>query len=302
MNRRLRSRLPLSALVGCLLVVVAASPASAQPRGSDDVVVLTGGAEVGSDEVVGNVVVFDGGAVVDGSVNDSVVSFNGDVTVTGQVDGDVVVFKGRAAIRDGAQVGGDVRTVQQARVEEGAEVRGTVGRINRVDFDDVVPFAFGARLAWWFAISVSTLVLGLLLLWLAPRLASAVAERATLGSLPAFGWGLLLFVGLPIVAVLALVTVVGIPFGLGLFSALMAIYAVGYVTSGWMLGQRLLTDGRSKYLVFVAGWAVLRVVALIPVVGGIVSGIATILGLGVLVTARRAAPSDRVREPAASRA
>jgi hypothetical protein len=301
MSGRLRSRLSLGAFVACVFVGVAAAPASAQATGSDDVVVLTGGAQVGAEEVVGNVVVFDGGAVVEGSVNDSVVSFNGDVTITGQVDGDVIVFKGQATIRDGAQVGGDVRTVQQARVEEGADVGGTVGRINRVDFDEVFPFAFAARLAWWFAISVSTLVLGLLLLWLAPRLASAVAERATLASLGAFGWGLLLLIGLPIIAVVALVTIVGIPFGLGLLSALMAIYAVGYVTSGWMLGGRLLGGGRSKYVVFLAGWGILRLVALIPVLGGIVSVIATILGLGVLVIARRAAPSERAGEPAASR-
>ena len=302
MRGRLRSRLSLSAVVGCLLVMVAASPASAQPRGSDDVVVLTGGAAVGSDEVVDNVVVFDGGAVVQGSVNESVVSFNGDVRVTGQVDGDVVVFKGKATIADGARVGGDVRTVQQASVEEGAQVRGTVGRINRVDFEDVFPFAFGARVAWWLAVSVSTLVLGLLLLWLAPRLAAAVAERSSLASLGAFGWGLLLFIGLPIVAVLALVTVVGIPFGLGLFSALMAIYAIGYVTSGWMLGRRLLGEDRSKFVIFLAGWAVLRVIALIPILGGIVSAIATILGLGVLVLARRAAPREPAAQPAAARA
>lgn len=302
MRGRMRSRLSLSAVVGCLLVMVAASPAWAQPRESDDVVVLTGGAAVGPEEVVDNVVVFDGGAIVEGSVNDSLVSFNGDVTVTGQVDGDVVVFKGKATIREGARVGGDVRTVEKAQVEEGAEVRGTVGRINRVDFDDVFPFAFGARLAWWFAVSVSILVLGFLLLWLAPRLAAAVAERSSLASLPAFGWGLLLFIGLPIVAVLALVTIVGIPFGLGLFSALMAIYATGYVTSGWMLGRRVLGEGRSKYVVFLAGWAILRVVALIPILGGIVSAIATILGLGVLVTARRAAPREPAAQPAASRA
>jgi hypothetical protein len=82
----------------------------------------------------------------------------------------------------------------------------------------------------------------------------------------------------------------------------MAIYAIGYVTSGWMLGRRLLGEGRSKFVVFLAGWAVLRVVALIPILGGIVSAIATILGLGVLVTARRAAPREPAAQPAASRA
>ena len=45
----------------------------------------------------------------------------------------------------------------------------------------------------------------------------------------------------------------------------MAIYAIGYVTSGWMLGRHLMGEGRSNFVVFLAGWGILRVVALIPI-------------------------------------
>jgi hypothetical protein len=291
MRERLGVRLVVSAAVACLAIVVSAGPAAAQPRRPDDVVVLTGGADVAGDEAVGDVVVFDGGAVIRGSVDGSVVSFNGDVTVTGEVADEVVVFRGKATIRDGARVGGDIRTVERAQVEEGAEVRGSVGRINRVDFEDFAPFAFASRIAWWIAVSVSTLLLGVLLLWLAPRAAAAVAERTSIGG--AIGWGLLLAVGLPILAVLALITIVGIPFGLGLMSALLAIYGVGYVTACWLLGNRVLQRNPSKYVVFLAGWAILRLLALIPILGGLISVIATIVGLGALASTRRAVPEDR---------
>jgi tetracycline repressor-like protein len=42
------------------------------------------------------------------------------------------------------------------------------------------------------------------------------------------GLGLLLCFGLPVLAMLALVTVVGIPLGIGLLAALLLIYALGY--------------------------------------------------------------------------
>jgi hypothetical protein len=63
------------------------------------------------------------------------------------------------------------------------------------------------------------------------------AGRTRVG--PAIGWGLLVFFGLPIPAVIALVTVVGIPLGLGRLAALGLIHGLGYSASAWIL------DGRS---------------------------------------------------------
>jgi hypothetical protein len=64
------------------------------------------------------------------------------------------------------------------------------------------------------------------------------AGRTQVG--PAIGWGLLVFFGLPVLAICALVTLVGIPLGLGLLAALGLIYALGYGASAWILGRSLL--------------------------------------------------------------
>src|SRR5215211_9540685 len=77
----------------------------------------------------------------------------------------------------------------------------------RSDYWDVT---FVGRFVWWLAYSVSTLVLGLVLLLLAAGLdpASVRALRDRLGG--TIGFGILLFILLPIVAVLLFVTIVGI--------------------------------------------------------------------------------------------
>ena len=72
---------------------VLASPAAAATYDDNDsLLVLTGQAVVAGDERVGDVVIFDGDAVVAGRVDDDVVALNGDIRVSGQIGGDVVAL------------------------------------------------------------------------------------------------------------------------------------------------------------------------------------------------------------------
>jgi hypothetical protein len=134
-------------------------------------------------------------------------------------------------------------------------------------------------------VSVSTLVIGLVLLWLVGRGAARILEAGRTRIGPAIGLGLLLFFGLPILAVIALVTIVGIPLGLGLLAALLLLYALGYSASAWILGRSILGGPTSWFLAFLAGWAILRIIALVPILGGIVWFAAVVVGLGALTLA-----------------
>ena len=65
------------------------------------------------------------------------------------------------------------------------------------------------------------------------------------------------------------------------------------VTAAWALGRRILAPPRHRILSFLAGLAILRAVALIPVLGALAFLAAAIVGLGLLAAAVTAA-----REPA----
>ena len=106
------------------------------------------------------------------------------------------------------------------------------------------------------------------------------------------------FVLLPIVAVLLLVTIVGIPLGLFLLFGLGLVYSIGYVVGGLALGRLAREGADLSYLAFLAGWGALRVLALVPFLGGIAWLVGTVLGLGTLWVAARAPSGDRtVRVP-----
>jgi hypothetical protein len=183
-------------------------------------------------------------------------------------------------------------------VASGATIGGTTKRVQtNVNWEG---FGWAGRLAWWLAVSVSTLVVGLVLVWLAGRGAAWILEAGRTSIGPAIGWGLLVFFGLPILAVIALVTLVGIPLGLGLLAALGLIYALGYGATAWIVGRRILGEPTAWVLAFLVGWGILRVLALIPILGGLVWFAAVVFGLGVLVVAIWRARTTSRAAPAAA--
>jgi hypothetical protein len=289
-----------------LLLLGLATPASAQDGGDDQngqagqapeaFVVLSGPADVPRDRQVGDLVVFHGSSTVAGTVNGSLTAFDAPVTIAGRVNGYVVVFNGRVQLVRGANVTGDVVSQNDPIVAAGATVGGETRRVQtNADWDG---FGWAGRLAWWLAVSISTLVIGLALLWLIGRGATRIVDMGGTRIGPSIGWGLLVFFGLPILAVIALVTVVGIPLGLGVLAALALIYALGYSASAWILGRRILRTGTPWVVAFLLGWGILRVLALIPIVSGLIWFAAVVFGLGALMVTIWGARSTRRAVPA----
>jgi hypothetical protein len=304
-GRRRIGRVLATAVVVAVCLGAAAGPAAAQ-RGdaelsTDDQVILNGRALVTEGQTVGSVTIFNGPAQIEGTVRDTVVVFNGTTEISGTVGGDVVSFNGDVLIRSGAQVGGDLVTSRDPQIEQGATVRGSQQNVvTRFDFEDV---GLASRFAWWIGVTISTLILGLLLVLFAPRAAESLEAivRTKLGSSIAWGVGLLFL--LPLVAIIALISVVGLPLGLALLAGLGLLYMIGYVAATFVVGRLILKPPQSPYLAFLVGWVILRLLALIPVVGGIAWVLASAWGLGLLAAAarrERVPPAERIAPAAPS--
>jgi hypothetical protein len=275
---------------GALLWVVAlggyaSAQGSGDAPGDDDQIVLHGQLLVPEGETVGAAVIFDGPAIVEGTVSDALVVFNGNVEISGLVRDDVVVFNGDVVVRSGAEIGGNLVSQGEVSVDEGATIAGEQRSLSTdVDMADV---GLASRFAWWLAYSLSTLALGLILLAFAPKLDDAIWYVAQGRKGPSIVVGLAFFFLLPVVAVMLLATIVGIPLGLFLLLALALLYTVGYVAGAHALGRMVVKPPKSRYVAFLAGWAIVRALALVPFVGGLVWTITAIIGLGVLAVAAR---------------
>ena len=294
-----RTQVVRAAIVALLAVLLGAGSASA----ATDHVVITGGVVVPAGQTAGDVVVLDGTVTIAGHVTGDVVSVAGPVRLSGRVDGDLIAVSDRAFLGSTARVGGDLRYGDESPVlARGARVD---GKISNEDWaDSANGWGWVSALGWWLAVSVSTLIVGVLLVWLAPG-ALYAAERAVSERLGAtIGWGVVIAIGLPLLAILALVTLVGIPFGVALLLAAIPVLVVAYATAAWIVGRRVLRNrSASRWAALFAGWGILRVLALIPIAGALVGLAATVVGLGALAVAlwrarRTGAPAATPGAPA----
>ena len=300
MGRRAVRGALLASIAGALLAFAFALPAAAQEDDgvdANDQIVLNGRLIVPEGQTVDTAVIFNGPVTVDGTVTETVVVFNGDAVISGSVGEDVVAFNGTVLVRSGARIGGDLITQQTPRVEQGATIGGSRRRVT-TKFD-AERLGIASRMAWWIAYSVSTLILGLLLLLFAPAMDRAIVEAVRNRTGASIGFGVGVFFLVPIAAVIFLILIVSFPLGLFLLLALALLYTIGFVAGAHALGRLILKPPSSRFVAFLIGWGILRVLALVPVLGGLLWLAAAILGLGALAVAARRASSVEDRSMAA---
>jgi hypothetical protein len=133
--------------------------------------------------------------------------------------------------------------------------------------------------------AISALLLGLLLLFLIPRGSERVAAASRTAPLASIGWGLLLTVLVPVLAVAAAATVLGLPLGLATMLALGFLFLVGYTWSLWCLGRAIMAAPRNRHLAFAAGWAIGAVIGLVPLLNLVAWGLGSVFGIGAMTVA-----------------
>jgi len=271
-----RSLLIIGMFLLCWLLPAVSASAADDSEDDNDRIVLVGSVLVDRDETVHDLIVVDGDVTIRGEVTGDVIVVDGDVTIRGSVAGDVVAVSGQATLGQRGRVAGDLVYGDEKPVQApGSRVSGDVEKFKIGDASIVAVIGF------WIGFTISLLLLGVVLLLLAPRAGQAVARTGKEKPLLAALVGLVALFLLPVIAILACITVIGLPLGIVLLLLILPLYAVGYLSAGLVVGRLILK--KALILALVAGVVILQLLTLIPIVGGIVGFLATIFGLGVLL-------------------
>jgi hypothetical protein len=269
-----------------------------------DQVVTGGNFTLQSGEVLrGDLTVFGGNVVLEENsrVEGSTTIFGGDADINGTVTRDLTLMGGSAHLRSGARIEGKQTALGGSVTSDpGAVVSGQSTRFRTPPFRGVFPFSTGAPPSPFRAFFnvvgdvISTFVRIILITLLAvavaalfPANVARVAETAQQQWLVAGSVGIFSFVAVPVVLLVLAVTVCLIPAAILLAIAGGLALLGGWTVAARLIGERLATGFRSTQWSIIGqtalGAVVLAVVGALPIIGWIITFLATALGVGALI-------------------
>lgn len=245
--------------------------------------------------VGGRVVAYAGSVVVarGATVRRSLGAVAGDVTVAGTVLGDVTAGTATLRLAPTARVGGDVNYDGEVTVADGAQVDGQVRRVRDLGLGPAPPsLPPGTFLVYGL---LSNLLLGAILLYTGEEFSTGVVEAAALEPVTSLGHGLAAALAAPLVALVLVLTVVGVPIALVWLLALPLLGWIAAVYGRFALGAWLLSyaEVETPWAGLVAGVVLVGLLARIPYVGLPLRALVLVVGLGALVLELRSRLGDR---------
>lgn len=256
------------------------------PRTGRVLIVAGGDITVPQGEQADLLIVAAGDASVSGTVN-ALVMIDGTATLTGATVGTVVVVSGTVDVGPGTVVLNDVAEARGTVVSSGGEIMGSTREL-ATGIAVFGVFAGIVALIVWVGVGVSALVAALVLSSLAGQQLRKAAWLVGHEPVPSILLGLASIVVIPLVAVLAMVTVIGIPTGLGILLVMWpALAFLGYLVGAIWIGEWLLSrragyvPAERPHMAAVVGLIVAFVLGLIP----LLSAITSIVGTGAVILA-----------------
>lgn len=214
------------------------------------------------------------------------------ITIAGEISGKADFLAERIVIASGAAIAGDLiyRSEAEPEIAEGATIGGDIRRLE-TDISDLRSIGFrilgiGLLIALSWAVAALALIVVVQVAF--PGLTADAAEQLQARPWSLLGRGVAGLLLAAAVAGLLFASIVGIPLGAALVVAIAAVSLLGLVAVSGCIGLMIRRWRRGPVdirLAGRAGWAVvgaiiLGVVALVPVVGGIVVGLAIAAGFG----------------------
>jgi len=239
-----------------------------------------------------------GGLVIvqpNGRVTKTAIAIGGNVILHpgARVDGDAYAIGGNVILNPGARVDGSAYAIGGKVIKaEGATIGGTKSTFSdeydqrgmmRMHRDGFLPLYFLNASFRIFSAIVGA-ILGIILLQTAPLLLPNLA--ATVRQYPGQSglWGIVAVVALVTLNVFLAITLIGIPLIPVVSLIVILASLVGALGISLFIGQQVVrNDQRSSLQQFLIGLLIVTVLALIPMVGGIVVFVVSLFGLGTLL-------------------
>ncbi len=230
------------------------------------------------------------GSVVDirGPIGGAMYTAASDINIDSVISGDTSLTASRITLGKDARIEGNLKYNDSAQATI-ANDGGVTGSITKYHVSESKQKAFAELSTKVMFGIVSSFIIGLVMILIAPGTAVATAEYIHAHSLKSILVGLAVLITTPILAVLLLVTVFGITLAVVLGMLYVATLMLSNVFVALWLGRRISSTVKRKVgpniWALLIGLVVLQIVTVLPVIGGLFGFVALVAGLGA-ITAR----------------
>jgi len=239
-------------------------------------------AEIGQDAHM-----FCGNIMLGGKINGALYARCGEIIISGKVGKGANIKADKITLTPTAVIEGDFiyTSKKEAKISTGAQILGkTVHNLpgkkeSKTSAWDVF---------WWIIWRISELITGFLLIALFAKQMNAFKEAATRSFLKTIGVGLLAFIVIPIIALLFVVTIVGLPLTLVLTAFYVVALFLASNFTGLPFGEGILRLFKkqgpiSPYLAMTVGVILIQLLETVPYFGTLVLLVAAWVGLGSIL-------------------
>ncbi|KAB3532074.1 bactofilin family protein [Alkaliphilus serpentinus] len=253
--------------------------------------------------ILANHIIFNDGSVIDGSVHALANTMKlygfvgGDIRGTvntleihGTIKGNVYIHVKNIEFDSGGKIEGDLVYISEDELDIPKEyIGGTIE--HNYPTNSSLPYQLnllGQQLKRFLLLFrvlflISYLIVGSILIRLFKKPTERAAANIEKSPILGLGIGLALLVVVPIVAILLMATVIGIPIGGMIFVFYFILIYLSRIPVGLWLGQKIFKDSPHPILAFILGSILISAASLIPVVGKLLSFVVLIIGMGISV-------------------
>jgi cytoskeletal protein CcmA (bactofilin family) len=241
-------------------------------------------------KIAGSAMLTGGEVFVAGNIGKGAKIFARKITLAGQINGDTRLFAQEIEFSPTARINGNLTYASATPLKQdiATQVSGTITQ-------DKLPESRQAErkrssVKAWFQLAgiFSLLLAGTLLYLIFPNAVDDVQNSIRRYPLRTLLIGLGLLFAVPPVAILFMVTVIGIPIGITLLFAYPVMILLGYLAAAFFVGRQTANAMKQperlsllRRVIFLAlGLIILALVGWIPYLGGLVLFIALVLGIG----------------------
>ena len=237
-------------------------------------------------DVVGDLDVAGGSIEIAGHVGADLSCGGGSVVIGGAVDGNATICADNIQILQSARIQGDLKYTSDKEIEipEGTVIGDVVYKRSEKKVEDIYSKTTSSIISF-----LSILLIGLLMVRFTGNTTIRVSDTIAAHFLKSLGSGVLLLIVIPLIALILMLTVIGIPLGLIVLFAYIVILYISKIFVGLAIGRRILTYAKqeisSPYWHLIVGLIVIAFATRIPLLGFLISLIVILAGLGALVMA-----------------